>query len=129
MASVMLAATVPLLAFGSISMPERSLMRSEARISAAAGTGQSTLNFTFEGDGFGAMSGTSNVKSEMLILRPAGVSAIPCPIVTVAVRPVTRAFKSASRTAGDAVDRTRRDARRNDVDGETVVRNRRPLAR
>ena len=37
-ASVMVAATVPLLAFGSISVPERSLMRSEARISAAAGT-------------------------------------------------------------------------------------------
>ena len=100
MASVMVAATVPLLAFGSISVPERSLMRSEARISAAAGTGASTLNFTREGDGFGAMSGTSNEKSEMLILRPAGVSATPCPIVTVAVRPVTRAFKSASRTAG-----------------------------
>ena len=80
---VMVAATVPLLAFGSISVPERSLMRSEAKISAAAGTGQSTLNFTRDGDGFGAMSGTSKVKSEMLILRPAGVSAIPCPIVTV----------------------------------------------
>ena len=81
-------------------MPETSLRRSEARISAAAGTGPSTLNFTRDGDGFGAMSGTSKVKSEMLILRPAGVSATPCPIVTVAVRPVTRAFRSASRTDG-----------------------------
>jgi hypothetical protein len=36
----------------------------------------------------------------MLILRPAGVSAIPCAILTVAVRPVTRALRSASRTTG-----------------------------
>ena len=91
---------MPLLAFGSISVPESSLRRSEARISAAAGTGASILNFTREGDGFGAMSGTSKMKSEMLILRPAGVSATPCAIVTVAVRPVTRAFRSASWTDG-----------------------------
>ena len=48
------------------------------------------------------MSGTSKTKSEMLSLRPAGVSADACPIVTVAVRPVTCAFKSASRTDGSS---------------------------
>ena len=91
---------MPLLALGSIKVAETSLSRSDARISAAAGTGQSILNFTREGDGFGAMSGTSKVKSEMVILRPVGVSAIPWAMLTVAVRPVTLALRSASWTTG-----------------------------
>jgi len=59
-------------------------------------------NFTLAGAGFGAMSGTSNTKSEMVSLRPDGVSDIPCPMVTVAVRPVTWALRSASRTDGSS---------------------------
>src|SRR3954453_8068037 len=96
----MFATNVPLLVLGSMTVDDRSLRRSLESISAAAGTGPSARNLVRDGDGLGAMSGTSKTKSEIVTLRPAGVSAIPCPVVTVAVRPVTRAFKSASRTAG-----------------------------
>ncbi len=96
----MLAVNVPLLVLGSTTVDDRSLRRSLASISAAAGTGPSTRNLVRDGDGLGAISGTSKTKSEIVTLRPAGVSAMPCPIFTVAVRPVTRAFKSASCTTG-----------------------------
>src|ERR1700676_2783852 len=96
----MIAETLPLLELGSIRVPEKSLSRSEARISAAAGTGPSIRNLILAGDGLGAMSGTSKIKSEIVSLRPAGVSDTACPIVTVAVRPVTCAFRSASCTDG-----------------------------
>ena len=96
------AETVPLLELGSTRVPENSLRRSEARISATAGTEPSIRNLIFAGDGFGAMSGTSKTKSEIVTLRPVGVSDAACPMVTVAVRPVTRAFKSASRTSGNS---------------------------
>ena len=51
-----------------------------------AGTGQSTRNFTFDGDGFGAMSGTSKEKSEMFEMRPwmflrDGLAALGIPVV------------------------------------------------
>ena len=68
--SVTRALTVPLLELGSIRVPENSLRRSEARISAIAGTGPSIRNRIFAGDGFGAMSGTSKTKSVMFSLRP-----------------------------------------------------------
>ncbi len=99
-ARLMAAENVPLLVLGSTRVPERSLRRSEARISAAAATGPSTRILAREGAGFWCKSGTSNVKSEKLSLRPPGVSATPCAMVTVAVPPVTWAFKSASCTAG-----------------------------
>src|ERR1700676_5789348 len=95
------AATVPLLELGSSRLPVDSLRRAEGRISAIAGTGPSIRNLTRAGDGFGAISGTSKTTSEMLSLRPAGVSTADCPIVTVAVRPVTWAFKSASLITGN----------------------------
>src|ERR1700749_3673065 len=95
MAKLMTAETLPLLVLGSTGI-ETSLRRSDDRISAAAGTEASTLNLTFEGGGLGGVSGTSKAKSEMLILRPLFVSATPCPIVAVAVRPVTCALRSAS---------------------------------
>ena len=96
-------------------------------ISAAAGTGPSTRNLVRDGDGFGAMSGTSKTKSEIVTLRPAGVSAMPCPIFTVAVRPVTCAFRSASCTTGMPSTGRTVDAARHDVDRQAVIGNRRPL--
>ena len=55
---------------------------------------------TRAGGGFRCVSGTSNTPLEMVSRRPGDTSTMPLPSVTLAVRPVTRTFMSASRIAG-----------------------------
>ena len=106
-------------------MPENSLRRSEARISATAGTGPSIRNLIFAGDGFGAMSGTSKTKSEMVSLRPGrrigrrlpdgdGRGAAGHPGLQIGVAHQRH-----------LVDRPQGHAGCDDVDGKTVIRDRR----
>ena len=100
MPSVTCAVRVPRLVAGSSGTPECSRRRSSASSSAAAGTEPSSRKRALAGGPFGKVSGTSNTPLVIDSLRPAEISTLPRPTLMVAVRPVTRTLKSASRIAG-----------------------------
>ncbi len=124
-----MAETVPLLELGSIRVPENSLSWSEARISAAAGTGPSIRNLTRAGDGFGAMSGTSNTKSRNVELAPAGVSAVALPDRHRRGTAGHMRFQIRVAHRRQVVHRPQRHAAGDDVDVEAVVGDRRAFPR
>ena len=126
---LMMAEKLPLLELGSIRVPARSLSRSEARISAAAGTGPSTRTRTLDGDGFGAMSGTS--KREVGEVDLASRRRVGDALADRHERgaPGHLGLQIGIANRRHLVHGTDRHARCDDVDGKPLVGNRRTLAR
>ena len=91
---------VPRVDAGSSVMPTLSRNPSLASNAAAAGTAPSMRNLARAGAGFGWVSGTSNTPLAILSLRPGATSTVPRPRLMMALRPVMRTVRSASRIAG-----------------------------